>query len=436
MNILIITYNYLPMNSPRSFRWSSIAEFWTEQGHCVDVVCAMKPGLSERGIINKVNIYRTGGCLLENLRSSISNVRKNDKQSVAKRELGINISIKGVTKRVLKFVHDYTWKKLYWPDFACLWYFSGKKMAKVLHEKNRYDCFISVSHPFTSHLIGLQLKKMFSTIRWIVDIGDPFCFLVESKINNHTLYNKINYKYENEVFKHCDSIAVTTTTTLDRYVDIFVSYAEKMIVIPPMLSLKYGDNSTEKYFKRQHKIKLVYIGTLYRNIRSPEYLLKLYKELLNFDIGNKFELHIIGNIHDCISFFERENDLFGSKLFLHGQIGRVEVVQAMTEADVLINIGNSTVYQLPSKVVEYASTGKPILNIVKSENDSSIAFFESYPAIFTLLEDEREISDRIVNAVIAFIKNPISINDHLLNGWLAPYQVKAIAANYMRLVQK
>jgi len=37
--ILIICHDYLPLETPNSFRWSSIAEYWVQQGHDVYVVC-------------------------------------------------------------------------------------------------------------------------------------------------------------------------------------------------------------------------------------------------------------------------------------------------------------------------------------------------------------------------------------------------------------
>ena len=56
----------------------------------------------------------------------------------------------------------------------------------------------------------------------------------------------------------------------------------------------------------------------------------------------------------------------------------------MAEADVLVNIGNRTSYQLPSKVVEYAAFGKPILNFLASPDDSSAVFLSKYPFLLNV----------------------------------------------------
>jgi hypothetical protein len=52
-------------------------------------------------------------------------------------------------------------------------------------------------------------------------------------------------------------------------------------------------------------------------------------------------------------------------------VTRKEALIAMHHSDFLINIGNTTFYQLPSKVAEYLASQKPIINFSSIENDSS-----------------------------------------------------------------
>jgi len=50
-------------------------------------------------------------------------------------------------------------------------------------------------------------------------------------------------------------------------------------------------------------------------------------------------------------------------------------------ADYLLNIGNTVINQLPSKVLEYISTGKPVINFYKSEDCPAKALLENAVAI-------------------------------------------------------
>ena len=38
MHYLVISYNFPPKNSPRAFRWGTIAKYLAQQGHTVDVL--------------------------------------------------------------------------------------------------------------------------------------------------------------------------------------------------------------------------------------------------------------------------------------------------------------------------------------------------------------------------------------------------------------
>jgi hypothetical protein len=434
-SILIISHHYTPDNSPRAFRWSAIAEYWAKQGYHVDVVCAWKPGLLESEILNGVYVCRTGGKTTESLRDGFG-IKKPSGKTPGNQETYAGSTLRHEDRHLVKWIHDHTWKKVYWPDYACLWYFSAVKKAEQLLEKNHYNSLISVSHPFTGHLIGLKLKKKYPQIKWVVDIGDPFCFLEETQTNNHRLYRRLNYKSERKIFNYADAIAVTTKPTLVKYAELFPENASKICVIPPLFSQINNNESTSSLFPKNQKLRLVFIGTLYKNIRSPDYLLFLFSKLLDTDIGNRLELHFFGNVHDCHDSFNKYQVLLSTKIFLHGQVSREKAAQAMKEANVLINIGNNTSYQLPSKVVEYASTGKPILNLVKAKSDSLISFFDAYPVSMCLLEESESLPSAQLDNLLEFIKNPPHIDIQFLEQWLYQFQIETISNAYIELMNR
>jgi glycosyltransferase involved in cell wall biosynthesis len=434
MRILIITHSYAPLISPRAFRWSAIAEYWAKQGHHVDVVCAWRPGLLEREILKGVNIYRTGGGVAELIKGRFS-IKTISIKTPGNRQISDDIGLRGKAVRLVKYIHDHTWTKLYWPDYACMWYFPAAKKAVQLFVKNHYDSLITVSIPFTGHLVGLNLKKKYPHIQWVVDIGDPFCFLDQTPTNNHKLYEKLNYKCEGGIFNHADAISVTTKPTLEKYSQLFPDNAYKICVIPPLLSHANDNADATPIFSQDQKLRMVFIGTLYKNIRSPDYLLFLFSKLLNTDIGDRLELHFFGNVNDCSDSFNKYQGLLGTKMFLYGQVSSEKAIQAMKESDILINIGNSTSYQLPSKVVEYAATGNPVLNLIRTTHDSSISFFEMYPPSMNLLEYRDSLLTEHVKDVVNFIKNPPRFDSATLQQWLSQFKTEAVASSYLRLVR-
>ena len=69
---------------------------------------------------------------------------------------------------------------------------------------------------------------------------------------------------------------------------------------------------------------------------------------------------------------EHENIIF------HGTVSKERALLAMSESDVLINIGNNTSYQLPSKIIEYIGASKPIINIISLHNDTSKIYLKDF----------------------------------------------------------
>ena len=104
----------------------------------------------------------------------------------------------------------------------------------------------------------------------------------------------------------------------------------------------------------------------------------------------------------------------------------------MWEADVLINIGNTTTFQLPSKLIEYASMSKPILNISSVNGDSSTKFLSSYPLAKNIYIEDL-ITDDLIKETADYLNN-VSIMDLNYNDtWLNSYTIENIAKEYESL---
>ena len=438
--ILIISYSYAPFLNPRSFRWTAIAEKWAQQGIKVDLVCSWLPGLSRYEVINGVQVHRVGGGMIERLRSVLRPESKSvtkDKTSVSSSATVKNNSIKSLTITAVKFIHDIFWKNLYWPDYACTWIGSASVKALELCSTEHYSAIISVSDPFSAHLAGRRVKSDYPQITWLVDIGDPFCFRDDIPVNNLKLYKSLNVKAEHQIFNEADSISVTCQPTADKYAELFPEFENKIEVIPPLLSITPGQKKSGLFFPSGSSLRILYIGTLYRSIRSPEFLLKLFVNLIQQNPSSNIELHFVGAINKCEDLFEQYRQMIGNQIFLHGQVDRDSAICAMEEADILVNIGNANRYQLPSKIVEYASLGKPILNLSTIDGDSSQEFLKDYEAILDLRCQGKVPSESDVTEVLKFIKGvPYKINQSYLYNLRESFDINAIAESYSNLLSR
>ncbi len=152
---------------------------------------------------------------------------------------------------------------------------------------------------------------------------------------------------------------------------------------------------------------------------------------------DRIELHFFGDTREVSASFKSYNSLIGHKIILHGVVSHDVARRAMQEADILVNIGNKSSYQLPSKVVEYASTGKPILNIAQIENDSSAAFLETYPNLLNLLDSDSEdanFQEQSEELLQFIVEMPVESDREAPDQWLSQFQVDVISTTYERIL--
>jgi hypothetical protein len=430
--ILIICYDYLPLETPNSFRWSNVAEYWVQQGHDVYIVCAWKPGFQRKEILNGVYVHRVGGIFEETIRRWI--MKEHQSIVLNQTQESSHLTVKQRLIVLIKRLHDITWKKIYWPDYACLWFLTAYKKANMLVQHHDVKNLISVSLPFTGHLVGYFIKKKNLKTTWVVDIIDPSFFPDLSYTNNFLLYSKLNRSVEKRVFRNAQAVSVLTKPIQERYSKLYPESRHKIVVNPNLLH--YERDTKSSLFPENKKIRLVFVGTLNRTTRSPEHLLQVFEMLLQTKIAERLELHFFGGIEYCVEQFTPYQDLMSKKILLHGHVSREEAIRAMYSADILVNIGNSNLYQEPSKVIEYASIGKQIINIMTIHNDSSALVLEKYPAAMNVFCPMMERKTEQLDKLIKFIKHPSYIEKDFLGKWIMPYTIDTVANTYLLMLDK
>jgi glycosyltransferase involved in cell wall biosynthesis len=426
MKLLILSYVYAPDRSPRAYRWTALAEFWAEKGHRVEIVSSWKQGDERQEWRGGVMIHRVGGGVVERLRARLGQASHRGADTPAPGDRRASNLL-----RAAKGLYAATLKQLFWPDYAFHWYPAALTRARALCRATPYDAVISVSHPFTPHLVALALKRRMPALRWLVDIGDPFSLLTEIPLNNSALYHRLSRRAEAAVLRHSDAITVTVARCRADLVAAFAVPMGKIAIIPPLLSLPAIAGSATPLFAGG-ETHLVFIGTLYRALRDPSPLLALFRALQRR--RSDLHLHFFGALNDCGPCFAGLDDAAARNIHRHGVVPRETIAAAMRDADILVNIGNATAHQLPSKLVEYVAAARPILNLASSTDDTAAAFLATYPAALTLTTRSGEPAQATIDAALAFIAAPPPVTAEEVARFLQPYTLERIAAAYAALL--
>lgn len=418
MRLLVVSAFYSPHQNPRAFRWTTVAETLARSGCSVHVICGPAGNAPCRERLRGVEVERVGSHLLPGFAVGPAS--------------GAGPS-RTAARALLRGVYQATWKRVYWPDYLCLWFPSALAAARRALGRTPFDALVTVSLPFTSHLVGLALKRTRLSLRWLADIGDPFSLMEDSPINNYALYGGLNRRVERDVLRRADAVSVTTEGLRREYGYLFPGAAARIHVIPPVLAtLGDGEWPTAALRGPASPVRFVYVGTLYKGIRSPIRALEIF-DALQRRLARPLEFHFFGIVHDAAEQFARFQPLVGRSVFLHGTVSRDKALAEMRAADVLVNIGNTTSFQVPSKLVEYIHAGRPIINLCWSETDTSLELLRDHPAVHHWFAD-RPNDDRAIARLASFVEYPPIVTEDALRVCMARFLPQGVAYRYQVLL--
>lgn len=420
--ILVISHSYYPLNEARAYRWTEISGEWVRQGHEVDVVCGKTSDSKELEEVEGVTVYRAYNPMAKLRPTNHHKATHSEKSSEKKVITGIKTCIKKV------------WKFFRWPDSECLWVFSAVKKVRALLREKKYDAVVSVSLPFSSHIVW-KLAKIgisYSPV-WICDIGDPFSIMKDTPLNNYRIYRRLNHIAEKNIVNSASAVTVTNPKITEEYLNIFQLDKSSVICIPPMLSINFDHLEGGKENNGMDTVKLRYFGALYKNIRDPSYLLEFLSKLKVNMRGVDIEMSFYGELEDCIDIINKYKMSGQEWVSANGHVARDQIPSMMVDADILINIGNRTSFQLPSKIVEYVASGKKILHVSLIEDDSVVKLLGDYP-YFCNIHEKNEVDVNDINRVREFILNDDPVDQEIISNYSKPFLSSEISKQYIELI--
>ena len=328
---LIISQAIFPAQFPRSFRATELAKELGRQGHTVILYAVLgKYDYSQFEIENPNIIVKDIG------RMYFAKMNSDESQKFT--------LLDKVLTKILKKIVDF-------PDIEFL-----LKIPPVLRKEKDTDCLITVGKPFAIHwgaaLYKRKINKNFPKI-WIADCGDPY-------MGNNFNKPLFHFKYLEKWFcRKVDFLTIPFEGARNGY---YKEFHKKIKIIPQGFKfdeISLGDNQPEN-----NVITFVYAGVFYKGKRDPQ----LFLEYLT-SLESDFKFLVFTKTKTLLEPFL---PLLEGKLEIHDYIPRAELLKIMNKADFLINIENESQLQSPSKLIDYALTGRPILSIKSLQLDKEL----------------------------------------------------------------
>lgn len=260
-----------------------------------------------------------------------------------------------------------------------------------------YDVVIATCSPYYPLLLASEISEHCPVIFYKID--PVATFPIPNNPNQDTYLATMDREIS---FDSCASKIITTDVIFKYYNQLPTRVnVDKVVLLnyPNIVERKLStdaDCAIVTSFDKT-KINMCFIGTFYQDIRNPQFLLNLMQQLQNTNMV----LHIIGNIGNCGALIKEYTSADNSNIVYHGVVSPIMADDIMLQADILVHVGNASDAYMPSKILDYISSGKPILNLCKIPSCPTLPLMARYPLGLTVYEYD-ELTENIISKVVKF----------------------------------
>jgi glycosyltransferase involved in cell wall biosynthesis len=322
--VLIVSRTFYPVNSPRSFRTTELANELARQGHDVTVIIPKNHDIHSK-------LENEFGYVIKNLGSPKF---KNFQLSGFK----YSAVLGRMVRRLLLMLFEY-------PDIEYLF-----KTRKALLNEDGYDLLISIAVPFPIHWGVAWARKRNHRIAnvWVADCGDPY---IGCKTDS---FKKLFYfKFVEKWFcRKADYISIPNQDHLSQYLSEF---EPKIKFISQ--GFKFENSNIYKGQINNEIPTFCFAGVLLKAARNPTVLMEYLSGL-----QQNFKFILYTNSKELlIPFVEK----LGARMEIRSYITRDELIFKLSQMDFLVNIEfhSSVQSNSPSKLIDYAIADRPILSL-------------------------------------------------------------------------
>ncbi len=259
------------------------------------------------------------------------------------------------------------------------------------------DVIVPTCNQFESVVAAMQYRAENPKVQIIPYLFDLFAESIN--INRGKLLLKSHWKanmgYERKMFE--ESTCVFHVANWTRHIKTYFSeYQDKAVEVEhPLLICKATDASIYS----DSNIHVVFTGVVDNAVRNPEKTLEVLSDL-DSD-GVCFDFYSFGSAENVVERYGLRN----KSIVAHGQVDSSTAEQARGSANILLSIGNTgSTSQMPSKIIEYIGSGKPIIHFAQNANDPAIELLKNY-SLAKVVDLSSKIDE---NDLTSFIKRNAS----------------------------
>jgi glycosyltransferase involved in cell wall biosynthesis len=253
--------------------------------------------------------------------------------------------------------------------------------ALAAAKRQYFDVVYSSSGPFTSHLIGLALKKL-TRRPWVAELRDGWYLWNRAIFPDYPAWrDALERRLEAAALRTADRVVLVTDRMANAFRRQYPDLPPEHFGVVPNgfdpCQHKQLPSLVEKTDARQ-EFHVLHTGALYYG-RSVAAFLDAAQRLCEADpaFGQAFKLTLLGTL-DASAQAEVKRHQYqqqlGDRVIWTAQVDHAAALGAMRSADVLLLIANTThgaEATVPGKLFEYLAVGRPVLAVAPAASSTA-----------------------------------------------------------------
>lgn len=306
-------------------------------------------------------------------------------------------------------------------DVKYLWWRIAARRISALKITSD-DVLVSFGQPMVDHLAGLLIKQR-TGVRWIAHFSDPWAG------NPFDPNASAEQRNELRVLEAADLAVFTSAETVDL---VYAGYHSALRAKARVLPHAFDPSLYPSAQPSNAGICVRYVGNLFPG-RGPE---PLFQALSLISEQSPSALHdvrfeFIGDVAAAFKELPLLNSLPSGCVTFRSRVPYQESLSLMSSSDLLLNIdapAEQSVF-LPSKLVDYVGSGKPILSV--SPPGASASLVSSLGGWVANPLQPDEIASQLMKA-LTFVKDrPVQWGSAAVR---AQYEATTVAARFEQMI--
>ena len=264
--------------------------------------------------------------------------------------------------------------------FEDYWIGLMRKRLETLYKSCPFDGILSLGFPMQFHEAAMKFRDDHPSVKWITYSTDS-CYgnsnlvsvknrLIKRIVIAKLVRRELSYRKKadfNFVSREIFNFTSASLFPVKDKCEIF-DYT-----VSPMSSQFNSINTSDT-------IRIVYAGGIPVKMRDPSYFLDVFCSLIGY-MNVRLDVYLAGEMPKVLCHAVKN---FPQNVFVHSAIGHDEILRIYDQdADVLLNLGNDSDVFSPSKLFDYISTGKPIIDVFyKGRIPNPV--IQMYPLVFRM----------------------------------------------------